>query len=205
MSLEDVNRFKISENKKCESLDSKQEIYNIKNENENSEEENYKKDCYQINNDNHNREDLYSKLLIDDFFYVMHFDTISMLRKKLIRNFDSKTEYPIKPVDSRALLYIGLWPNQPMKFYSDKLNLEQGSFSYVCNKIKALGLVDIIVDEEDKRQKKFILTKEGQQEVLRSRLELDNHIESELSNLDIASRDKFFKLMSELRAIAKMI
>lgn len=144
-------------------------------------------------------------LLTDEFFYVMQFDTINILRKKLIKNFDSKTTYPIKGIDSRALLFIGLYPNKPMKFYSEKLNIEQGSFNYICNKIKSLGLVDIVIDENDKRMKKFVLTGTGEKEVLRSRLELNEHIENKLSVLSSDDKMKFFELLAEMRDILKLI
>lgn len=137
--------------------------------------------------------------------YEMHFVTLQALLRILIREHESKTTYPIKRADIKTLLLISSFPEKPMSFYSKKLNIEEGSFSYIAKKIQKLGLVDIVTDEKDKRKKYFILTEDGEVETLRLRKNMNKHIENKLSCLNHDEREIFSNSMNELRKICKKI
>ncbi len=136
---------------------------------------------------------------------AMYYETLKMVQGILSRGIEDKPPYPLKPIDSGALLFIGMFPNKPMSFYSEKLNIENGSFNYVAKKIEELGLVNIVLDKDDKRKKVFILTEKGQEEVLRTRLVMNQHIENKLKVLTDEERELFSTSLSNLRMLAKKI
>ncbi len=141
----------------------------------------------------------------DEFMYAMQFDTVLMLKRTLVKDYVSESEYPIKGLDINTLLLIGLFPNQPMSFYSYKLNLENGSFNYIATKIEKLGLVEIVKDENDKRKKVFILTPAGEDELVKQRKNMNTHIEKKLSILSEEDRLKFLESIETARVLARKI
>ncbi len=145
------------------------------------------------------------KFQSDEFRYAMQFDTVLMLKRTLIKDYESESKYPIKGLDINTLLLIGLFPNQPMSFYSYKLNLENGSFNYIANKIEKLGLVEIVKDENDKRKKVFVLTQAGETELIYQRTQMNAHIERKLSILSDEDRVMFLQSIETARALAKKI
>ncbi len=145
------------------------------------------------------------KFLTDEFRYAMQFDTVLMLKRTLTKDYVGESEYPIKGLDINTLLLIGLFPNQPMSFYSYKLNLENGSFNYIANKIEKLGLVEIVKDEMDKRKKVFVLTEAGEIEVMKQRKNLNAHVEKKLSVLSDEERAEFLGAIETARKLAKKL
>ncbi len=145
------------------------------------------------------------KFQYNDFRYAMQFDTVLMLKRTLTKDYVSESEYPIKGLDINTLLLIGLFPNQPMSFYSYKLNLENGSFNYIANKIEKLGLVEIIKDENDKRKKVFLLTEEGEAELIYQRKKINDHIEKKLNILSEEDRILFLQALETARVLGKKI
>lgn len=136
---------------------------------------------------------------------TMYFDTLKMLQGILTKGLENASEYPLKKIDNVTLLYIAFFPNQPMSFYSEKLNIENGSFNYIANKIMELGLVEIVQHEEDKRKKVLVLTKKGHEEVLRTQRDLDKHIENRLKVLSEVDRELFDTTLNTLRELAEKI
>lgn len=148
-----------------------------------------------------NSED-YSEINKKESPYAIHFDTIKMLMGKLWYGYENGTEYPIKGDDINALMLIDKYPKEQMHFYSSRVNLKNGSFTYVANKLEKLELIEIIVCEDDKRKKEIILTEKGNIEVNRLRKKLNEHIEVRLSCLDENDKIKFLNSMDILREIA---
>ncbi len=136
---------------------------------------------------------------------AMYYETLKMVQGILLRGIENESPYQLKPVDSGALLFIGMFPNKPMCFYSEKLNIENGSFNYVAKKIEELGLANIVQDEEDKRKKMFVLTEKGKEEVLRTRRVMNQHIENKLQVLTEEEKELFATSLSNLRMLAKKI
>ncbi len=145
------------------------------------------------------------KFNADEFRYAMQFDTVLMLKRTLMKDFESESEYPIKGLDINTLLLIGLFPNQPLGFYSYKLNLENGSFNYIANKIEKLGLVEIVKDENDKRKKVFVLTEAGENELIKQRKYMNTHVEKKLSVLSEEDRQSFFETINKARQLARKL
>ncbi len=145
------------------------------------------------------------KFRLEQFPYATQFDTLQMLKRTLTKNYLPESNYPIKGIDINALFLIGIFPNKPMSFYCYKLNLENGSFNYIANKIQKLGLVEIKQDSEDKRCKVFVLTEKGNAELLYLRTNLNKHIEERLSVLPKEEISLFFESMENIRTIAKKL
>ncbi len=143
-----------------------------------------------------------SKFDLEDFRYATQFDTVLILKRTLMKDYEGKSEYPIKGLDISTLLLIGLFPNQPMSFYSYKLNLENGSFNYIANKIEKLGLVEIVKDEIDKRKKVLVLTEAGEVEFIEQRRNMNKHIENKLSILSEEDRNLFIETLNTARRLA---
>ncbi len=132
---------------------------------------------------------------------VLYFDTIKMVMGVLKHGYDNETKYPIKGVDISTLITIDKFPKELMHFYSNRLNLENGSFTYVANKLEKLGLIKMEVSQEDKRKKFLVLTEDGQNEVNRLREKLNKHIETRLSVLSEEDRVLFKSSMDNIREL----
>ncbi len=137
----------------------------------------------------------------NDVSNVLHFDTMKMLLGVLKSGYNNETEYPIKAADISTLIMIDKYPGELMNFYSFRLNLENGSFTYVANKLENLGLIKMVVSPEDKRKKSLVLTVEGQREVNRLREKLNSHIEKKLDVLTNEDREDFLKSMNTIREL----
>ncbi len=153
----------------------------------------------------HENEEINEKFISEQFQYAMQFDTLMMLKRALTRNYLTDSNYPIKGLDINALLLIGIFPNKPMSFYCYKLNIENGSFNYIANKIEKLGLVEIKQDDTDKRCKVFVLTQKGEEEVVYIRSKLNEHIEERLNVLSDEERTLFLESMGNIRKMAKKL
>lgn len=149
----------------------------------------------------------FSRAMIEceEFFYVRQFDTIQMMRKVLTKSLKSNVDYPLKKIDINTLLMVGYNPYKSMSFFSQKVNVENGSFTYVANKLENLGLIELVQDKEDKRKKVLVLTKEGQEVVISLRKNLNDHIENNLSKLTIEEKKSFFNCMATMREIINKI
>ncbi len=132
---------------------------------------------------------------------TLHFDTMKMLMGVLKSGYNNETEYPIKAADISTLIMIDKFPGELMNFYSFRSNLENGSFTYVANKLENLGLIKMVVCPEDKRKKFLVLTEEGQTEVNRLREKLNSHIEKKLSILSEDDRKLFLDSMNIIREL----
>ncbi len=141
----------------------------------------------------------------DEFSYVRQFDTIEMMRRLLTKSYKSDSKYLLKKIDIITLLLVGYFPHKSMSFYSHKLNLEKGSFTYISKKIQDLGLIDLVQHKTDKRKKVLVLTKKGEDEVIRLRSKLNNHISDTLSVLNEEEISQFFESMEVLNNLFKKI
>ncbi len=136
-----------------------------------------------------------------DISNTMHFDTAKTLIRALKSGYSTETVYPLKGADISTLIMIDKFPNRLMNFYSFRLNLENGSFTYVANKLENLGLIQMVISEEDKRKKFLVLTEEGQKEVNRLKENLNYHIEKKLSVLSDEDRLQFSEAMNTIRGL----
>ncbi len=136
-----------------------------------------------------------------DISNTMHFDTAKTLIRVLKYGYNNETIYPLKAADISTLIMIDKFPNQLMHFYSFRLDLENGSFTYVANKLENIGLIQMVISEEDKRKKFLVLTEEGKKEVIRLRIKLNSHIEKKLSVLSEEDRLQFSEAMNTIRGL----
>ncbi len=137
---------------------------------------------------------------------AIHFDTLKMVMSILKNGYDNGTKYPLKSADVSTLMLVAKHPNKLMNFYSFRTILENGSFTYVANKLVNLGLIEIVVSKEDKRKKALVLTDEGMTEVLRLREVLNKHLDKKISKLTDEERMLFLESMAEIRNLAlKMV
>ncbi len=142
-----------------------------------------------------------NELTSDEFLYVTQFDTLLMLKRILTRNCESENKYGIKGIDINTLLLIAKFPNNALCFYSNKLNMEMGSFNYIVNKLEKLGLVSVLKDCEDKRSKRLMLTEKGVEEMLYQRVTLNEHIKNKFAKLNDEERELFISSMKMVRNI----
>ncbi len=150
--------------------------------------------------DDFKNKNLYS----DEYKYVMYFDTIVTLKRILVKDCDAKGkfDYGIKGLDISALILIGSIPNKPMNFYSFKLNIENGSFNYIANKLHNLGFIDVIHDKKDKRKKFLVVTDKGTEVLTYHRKLMNDHIEQKLECLNEEERLLFASSLNTIRALA---
>ncbi len=138
----------------------------------------------------------------NEFRFGGLFDTLNMLLKSIIKDFEYNQVYPLKYLDFLTIVLIGHMPNKPMSVYSQKLNIENGSFNYIANKVEEFGLVNIVIDENDKRKKFLVLTEKGIAENARLRTNLDEHIEKKLSRFTEDEKELFIQSTNNLRELA---
>ncbi len=141
----------------------------------------------------------------EDFSYVRQFDILQMIRRILTRSYTPESKYPLKKIDVSTLLLIGYFPFNSMSYFSYKLNIENGSFTYVTKKLEELKLIELVQDSKDKRKKVLILTSDGEEEVIRLRKRLNAHLETKFSKLDESEKKEFFECMSKLGQLTRKI
>lgn len=145
------------------------------------------------------------KLEDDEFLYVKQFDTVQLIRKVLSKNYHPSTTYAIKKIDVVTMFLIAYYPYKYVGFYSERLNLENGSFSYIVKKLEKLNLIETLKDKYDKRKKVLVLTKAGEEETLKLRSSFNLHIRSQIEILAEEEKNLFFESLENLRKLTLKI
>lgn len=151
---------------------------------------------------NFDKNEFIEKLKDDEFCYVKQFDTVQLIRKVLSKGYSPKTNYPIKKIDVSTMFLIAYYPYKYVGFYSERLNLENGSFSYIVKKLEQLELIEVVKDKYDKRKKVLVLTKNGEEETLKLRGDFNIYIQDQISVLEDMDKQLLFESLENLRNLA---
>ncbi len=85
---------------------------------------------------------------------------IPKLVKFLLENF--KPDVNLKTSEIKTLMVIHMQKHKPMNFYSEKIDLQKGSFTYLVDKLENKGLLKREESKEDRRKKVLTLTEDGE-------------------------------------------
>lgn len=135
---------------------------------------------------------------------VKMLDEMPKFMKALIGDFIPETEIKLDRNEYKTLLHIYKFPNKPMKFYSDYIQIESGSFTYVTEKLVAKNLIIKEKIQKDKRQTTLILTEDGKNLAQKLKRQHEQHLENKLKNLSNKDWEKLnqaSKLIEEINHI----
>lgn len=106
---------------------------------------------------------------------------VTVLRKfshEIHKGFKPQLTMKINKKEVELLMALTKDPNKPMRKYGRHLRLEKGSFTYVVDLLEAKGLIERILDEEDKRKRTLSLTTKGNTIVEEILVQHDVYIEN---------------------------
>ncbi len=130
------------------------------------------------------------------------FDTLHFFIKKLAEGFRPSADIYLKKSEGRTLLQIKMNEGKPMKYYCEKMDMENGSFTYLADKLEEKGCIKRVTLKSDRRVKGLYLTEEGHRISAEVDQQFERHIESKLENL---SKEDLVVLDSFLEKLPPMI
>lgn len=92
---------------------------------------------------------------------MMLFDILLQFDERYKSGFHPKTKIRLKRRELDLLVLMSKDPNHVMHFYTEKIRLEPGSFTYLVKVLEDKGLLTRIDNELNKREKTLVLTKKG--------------------------------------------
>lgn len=105
----------------------------------------------------------------------------------------------------RILLLIKEYPGLPMKFYGEKMNMNKSNFSNEIDRLMITGYVKRVHCEEDRRQIRLELTKEGSLFLEEVKQKINQHFLETVSHLDAQDMEMLDKCLDDLRQIFNKI
>jgi len=107
----------------------------------------------------------------------------------------------IKKNEMKTLFAISNNPNKPMKYYVEIIDMENGSFTYLADKLVNKGLIRKEQAKEDKRITVLNLTKKGEEVTSSLKSNFEAHISKLLSTLsedDLRDLSKSIELLDDI-------
>lgn len=129
------------------------------------------------------------------------YETLLLLLKYLSVNITTDPALNLKKVESKVLMHIKIAEGKQMSFYSDKIDLENGSFTYLADKLEKRGLIKRVDAENDRRKKGLILTEEGHKTTDLINKQFREEISQRLNSLNAGEKEN---LLSAVKIIEKI-
>jgi len=103
------------------------------------------------------------KMNEDNMSFVKRIEVLPLFIQALMTDFKPIHDIKLKESEYRTLMQIKMNEGESMSFYSEKVGLENGSYTYLATKLENQGLIKRISSNEDKRKKIIILTDTGRE------------------------------------------
>jgi len=126
---------------------------------------------------------------------------IPRLMNCFLGSFKPQLDMPIKKNELRTLVELKINPNEPMKFYIDAVDMENGSFTYLADQLEKKGLIIKTTAQDDKRKTVMHLTDEGDKITQLIMIKFDTHIRNLFSDLDANDLDELENSLHTLERI----
>lgn len=128
-------------------------------------------------------------------------DVLPQLLKQLTGDFVLKTEISLKNAEFHTLMQIKLQQGKTMKYYSEKIDLFDGSFTYIADKLEKKELIERVIDETDKRKKILILTELGSKVITQLQNQFEEHLTNKIMLLNENDKQELFEAIDSLHNI----
>ena len=128
-------------------------------------------------------------------------DVLPQLLKQLTKDFVLKTDISLKKAEFHTLMQIKLQQGKTMKYYSEKIDLFDGSFTYIADKLEKKELIKRVIDETDKRKKILILTELGNKVITQIQNQFEEHLIKKLELIDENDKKELFAAIDSLSNI----
>ena len=89
------------------------------------------------------------------------FDIMHSFLKCLAEGFRPTADVYLKKTEFQTLMQIKMHEGKPMKYYCEKVDRENGSFTYLADKLEEKGCIRRVKHKADRRIKVLELTEEG--------------------------------------------
>lgn len=132
-------------------------------------------------------------------------DIFPEIMKVLAEDFKPNIGIPLKKVEGKALMEIKFSEGRPMSYYCEKVSLENGSFTYLADKLEEKGFIERIDDAADRRKKVLVLTPKGKEATDEIHAQFQNHLMSKLAVLDDRDKEILMDTIGRLKEIKSKI
>lgn len=121
--------------------------------------------------------------------------------------FRPEFDIPIKKNELKTLFEMDIHPDLPMKHYAEMVNMENGSFTYLADKLEKKGLINRMQSKKDKRVNVLSLTKKGKKVTEQMHDKFDVHLWGLTKSLDKEDMDNLnlaIKLLEDVLSKMEM-
>ena len=108
---------------------------------------------------------------------------------------------PVTLTEGRILFEINCIENCNAKDLVNLLSLDRGYMSRILKRLERIGLIERVVDPNDRRLRNLRLTSDGSQIIRRIDHSASDHIGGVLENLNRTEREKLIKAMNDIEKI----
>ena len=132
-------------------------------------------------------------------------DIFLEMMRILSEDFRPKVNIQLKKIEFKTLMEIKFAEGNSMSYYCEKVSLENGSFTYLADKLEQKGFIERIYDEADRRKKVLILTEKGKEVTDAAHRQFEQHLTDKLDLLDAADKDTLIATIATLKEIKSKI
>ena len=141
-------------------------------------------------------------MIEDDENTLVHkFRAIRGIQRYLGSGFSPETELGLKDSEYRTMMEIRFHEGFPMHFYCEKVGLEQGSFTYIVDKLESKDVLVRRSDPEDRRKKSLYFTEKGRAITADVQEQFKKHLLGKYKNLEEKHRKALVEAMELLEPI----
>lgn len=132
-------------------------------------------------------------------------DIFLEMMRILSEDFRPKVTIRLKKIEFKTLMEIKFSEGNSMSYYCEKVSLENGSFTYLADKLEKKGVITRIYDETDRRKKVLILTEKGKEVTDAVHRQYERHLTDKLNLLDAADKGTLIATIATLKKIKSKI
>lgn len=136
-----------------------------------------------------------------DVNIVKKLKILPRLMKVLTGDFIPQSNYKLKKTESKTLMEMRCEEGKSMSYYCEKVDLENGSFTYLADKLEKKGLIKRVFVEGDRRKKVLMLTDEGHKVTEDTHNQFERHLATKLQVLEEEELDKLLNAIEILEGI----
>lgn len=129
------------------------------------------------------------------------FNVLMDLRTALMEGFAPDINYKLKSSEYKTLLVVQMHDDKAMNWYSKKLGIEQGSFTYIVEKLEKKDLLKRVVVSSNSRSKKLVLTQEGVELAGTLARQFEEHLTNKTKLLDINESQQLSDCLASLETL----
>ena len=119
----------------------------------------------------------------------------------LAEDFKPELAIRLKKMEYKTLMEIKFSEGNSMSYYCEKVSLENGSFTYLADKLEKKGIIERVYDEMDRRKKVLVLTGRGREITDEVHRQFQKHLMGRLDVLDAVDKDTLITTIGILKEI----